>query len=180
MAEPARYRLVEDPDLPRGVVLAEPRARFVLRGDVNALRACGSVLGVTPSDVACRAVRAEPWTALWLGPDEQLLLGPEDQSANNHAALQSALAPYPHSLVDVSHRQIGLTITGTEAQDLLAAGCPLDLDLAVFPVDMCTRTVFAKAEIVLWRTCEQQFHVEVWRSYANYLVGWLRAASLNH
>jgi len=34
---------------------------------------------------------------------------------------------------------------------------------------MCTRTVFAKAEIVLWRTQPEQFHLEVWRSFAPYV-----------
>jgi glucoamylase len=34
----------------------------------------------------------------------------------------------------------------------------LDLDIEAFPVDMCTRTVFAKADIVLWRTAPDTFH----------------------
>ena len=38
---------------------------------------------------------------------------------------------------------------------------------------MCTRTVFAKAEIVLWRTAADTFRVEVWRSFADYVVGML-------
>ena len=56
---------------------------------------------------------------------------------------------------------------------LLNAGCPLDLDLAAFPVGMCTRTVLAKAEIVLWRTSAEVFHVEVWRSFASYVTEYL-------
>jgi sarcosine oxidase subunit gamma len=40
----------------------------------------------------------------------------------------------------------------------------------VFPVDACTRTVFAKAEIVLWRTGLDAFRVEVARSYCRYVV----------
>jgi sarcosine oxidase subunit gamma len=38
---------------------------------------------------------------------------------------------------------------------------------------MCTRTVVAKAEIVLWRTSEEIFHVEVWRSFAPYVTDFL-------
>jgi sarcosine oxidase, subunit gamma len=56
---------------------------------------------------------------------------------------------------------------------LLNAGCPLDLDLSAFPVGMCTRTVLAKAEIVLWRTSQDVFHVEVWRSFADYVSRFL-------
>jgi sarcosine oxidase subunit gamma len=60
---------------------------------------------------------------------------------------------------------------------LLNAGCPLDLDLAAFPVGMCTRTVLAKAEIVLWRTSAEVFHVEVWRSFASYVTEYLAEAA---
>ena len=77
----------------------------------------------------------------------------------------------PHALVDVSHRQFAVAVSGAHAADILNGACPLDLDLAEFPVGMCTRTVFAKAEIVLWRTAEETFHVEIWRSFAGYVTG---------
>jgi sarcosine oxidase, subunit gamma len=35
---------------------------------------------------------------------------------------------------------------------------------------MCTRTVFGKAEIVLWRPAEQSFRLEVWRSFSPYVA----------
>jgi sarcosine oxidase, subunit gamma len=83
------------------------------------------------------------------------------------------LSDLPHSLVDVSHRQTAFEVSGPQATLLLNAGCPLDLDLSAFPVGMCTRTVLAKAEIVLWRTSQDVFHVEVWRSFADYVSRFL-------
>ena len=53
----------------------------------------------------------------------------------------------------------------------------LDLDPAAFPVGMATRTLFTKAEIVLWRQGADTFHVEVWRSFAPYLHGLLAEAA---
>jgi sarcosine oxidase subunit gamma len=47
------------------------------------------------------------------------------------------------------------------------------LDPAAFPVGMCTRTVFAKAEIVLWRTSVDIFRLEVWRSFTDYVARYL-------
>jgi sarcosine oxidase subunit gamma len=38
---------------------------------------------------------------------------------------------------------------------------------------MCTRTVLAKADITLWRTQADAFHLEVWRSFAGYAGGLL-------
>jgi sarcosine oxidase, subunit gamma len=149
-----------------------PATRYILRGGPQAMTAAGNALGLNISEVACRAaVDGDQAAALWLGPDEQLLLGPE--RADLAATLTPALRDLPHSLVDVSHRQIALEVSGPHAAAVLNAGCPLDLDLSAFPVGMCTRTVFAKAEIVLWRTSTDVFHVEVWRSFASYLTEFL-------
>jgi len=132
----------------------------------------GGALGLTISQTACRAATGPTnLAALWLGPDEQLLLGPERYDIA--AALEPALRPLPHSLVDVSHRQTALQASGPHAVVLLNAGCPLDLDPGAFPVGMCTRTVLAKAEIVLWRTGQDEFHIEVWRSFADYVSSFL-------
>jgi sarcosine oxidase subunit gamma len=113
-----------------------------------------------------------------MGPDEYLLLDlgcgqtpPGQAEAATFNALESALLDIPHALVDISHRQFALEVSGLHAPTILSGACPLDLDLGEFPVGMCTRTVFAKADIVLWRTQEQAFHLEVWRSFAGYVTG---------
>jgi sarcosine oxidase subunit gamma len=149
-----------------------PASRYILRGNPQVMTAAGAALGLTISQIACRAAtNGSQAAALWLGPDEQLLIGPE--SADLAATLQPVLRELPHSLVEVSHRQIALEISGPHAAAVLNAGCPLDLDSSAFPVGMCTRTVFAKAEIVLWRTDETVFHVEVWRSFTSYVTEFL-------
>ncbi len=64
-------------------------------------------------------------------------------------------------------------MSGPHAATILSGACPLDLDLGEFPVGMCTRTVLAKADIMLWRTGEDSFHLEVWRSFSGYVTGLL-------
>jgi sarcosine oxidase subunit gamma len=164
-----------------------PAERYVLRGGPEVMAAAGKGLGLAVSAIACRAATNGPAgtvggpavgrqsAALWLGPDEQLLLGVE--GTNIAATLAPALRDLPHSLVDVSHRQTALEVSGPHATTLLNTGCPLDLDLTAFPVGMCTRTVLAKAEIVLWRTGENVFHIEVWRSFAAYVSAFLAEAA---
>jgi sarcosine oxidase subunit gamma len=115
---------------------------------------------------------------LWLGPDEYLLLdlAAGDDAPGNAAfanALEQALRDTPHALVDVSHRQFALEVSGAHASTILSGACPLDLDESAFPIGMCTRTVFAKADIVLWRTRSDAFHLEAWRSFAGYVGGLL-------
>jgi sarcosine oxidase subunit gamma len=147
--------------------------RMIMRGDVGAQSAAGACLGLRFSTAACRAATNGDRSALWLGPDEQLLLMPQNETADVAADLARVLAGQAYSLVDVSHRQVALQLHGPHAAWLLAAQCPLPLDGKSFPVGMCTRTVFSKAEIVLWRRATDVFHVEVWRSFAPYVAGLL-------
>jgi sarcosine oxidase, subunit gamma len=148
-----------------------PAARHILRGTPAVLSAAGEALGLSLSMPACRATAHAARAALWLGPDERLLIGEEGTALDTASRLEQALRDQPHSLVDVSHRQVALAIAGPNAASVLAAGCPLDLDSGAFPVGMCTRTVLAKAEIVLWRITDDGFHLEVWRSFAAYVSG---------
>ena len=160
-----------------------PAMRFILHGDVGARSAAASVWGVAFAEQSCRAILRGARATLWLGPDEYLLLGgldgrqvaaDESQATEAADALELALSGIPHSLVDISHRQFALQVKGPHAATILSGGCPLDLDSREFPVGMCTRTIFAKADIVLWRTQLDAFHVEVWRSFAGYVTGLLR------
>ncbi len=153
-------------------------ARYSLRGVADARAAAGRAFGVDLPTTACRAATAGARSALWLGPDEHLLIGPELEAAAIAATLGTALAGIPHSLVDISHRQVSFTVHGPHAEWLLSHGCPLDLDVAEFPVGMCTRTVFVKAEILLWRTAADAFRIEVWRSFADYVLGLLAETAI--
>ena len=154
-----------------------PARRYVLRGGVDVRSAAERALGFSVPAAPCRATLDGEQAALWLGPDEWLLIGPEAPAAGPESALRAALAPLAHSLVDVSHRQCALSVAGPQAATLLAAGCPLDLDASAFPVGMCTRTMLAKAEIVLWRTGAQLFRLEVWRSFVAYVSLFLGEAA---
>jgi sarcosine oxidase, subunit gamma len=163
-----------------------PALRFVLYADAGARVAASTAWGVRFAEEYCRAVVGDGRATLWLGPDEYLLLGRADGSAADIAAseaaatqeLERALGALPHALVNISNRQFGLEISGPHAATILNGACPLDLDLSEFPVGMCTRTVLAKADIVLWRTREDAFHLEVWRSFSGYVTGLLSEIAL--
>ena len=98
-----------------------------------------------------------------LGPDEWLLRAP----AGTMLAKGTGL---PVAITEVSDRSVCLIVEGARAAEVVAAGCPLDLER--FAVGRATRTVFETVEIILLRTGENRFEVEVWRSFAP----WLRKA----
>ena len=130
----------------------DPGPRYILRGPAGGTALGGLVLPDSPCRAAAEGTRA----ALWLGPDEWLLLGFDAPTTD-------------FALVDVGHRQLGFRLCGGTAEILLSAGVPLDLAEAAFPVGMCTRTLFEKAEIVLWRRGPQEWQIEIARSFAPYL-----------
>jgi len=176
MPDPGARR--SPPLIPASPVLRvlPPAARHVLRGGEAVRTRVQNALGIGVPSQPCRSARIGERAVLWLGPDEWLLIAPERDAASHAAALEEALASLPCSLVDVSHRQVALSVDGPQAETLLAAGCPLDLDALAFPVGMCTRTMLAKAEVVLWRTGAQSFRLEVARSFAPYVAAFLEEA----
>ncbi len=102
--------------------------------------------------------------AIWLGPDEWLVLGGREA---DYAELPAA--------VDVSANRVCLELSGDEAAAVLARGCALDLHPSVFPPGRCAQTLVARAQVILWRT-EDAFRLLVRPSFADYLRAWLRDA----
>ena len=154
-----------------GLAALPPATRLSVRvsTDPTALEAA---LGVVMPREACRASVHGDRAALWLGPDEVLFIAPD--------GLASALmtATEGQSVVDISHRNVGIEVSGPFAVLALNAFCALDLSEATFPIGMCTRTLLGKAEVVLWRTGTETFRVEVWRSVAPYVWRCLEEARL--
>jgi sarcosine oxidase, subunit gamma len=150
--------------------LLPPAARFILHGDPAVRAALAPVWPAPFSEEACRAGVLGSRASLWLGPDEFLLLdlAPPVDTQALAAQLDGQIGALPHALVDIGHRQCAIEISGPNAAAIINSACPLDLDPGEFPVNMCTRTVLAKAEIVLWRTAPELFHLEVWRSFVDY------------
>jgi sarcosine oxidase subunit gamma len=162
--------------LPAGAQALPFATRLNLRGGPDVIGPVAQAFGVEPPTKPLSSAAAGARAALWLGPDEWLLIA-EEAAGDLGAKLEAALGGVFHTLVDVSHRQVGLWVEGAKAERLLASGCPLDLDLSAFPVGMSTRTLFVKAEIGLWRPVETGFHIEVLRSFAPYVAHMLNEAA---
>ncbi|MCJ8521331.1 sarcosine oxidase subunit gamma [Pseudorhizobium tarimense] len=159
------------------IIPAAPAERVSLRArpeDVTALSSALELeLPTKPKTSATNNMR----TALWLGPDEWLVIGDGEGESGLMAAC--AASGVLCSAVDVSHRNTAIWVEGAGAAAAINAGCPLDLSLKAFPVGACTRTIFGKVEIVLLRTGEESFRVEVWRSFSDYAYALLAEGALD-
>ncbi len=153
-----------------------PTARLSVRGGAEAAQRIGRAFGLDLPITLLRAAEAERRAALRLGPDEWMLFAPDPDPALA-GRLEAALGGEPGCVVDVSHRETGLDVSGAGVAAVLNTGCPLDLGLAAFPVGMCTRTLLGKADIVLWRRRETAFRLSCWRSFSPYVLDFLREAA---
>lgn len=166
------------------VTPAEPATRLSLRAPAGSVAALSKALGVKlPEKPKTSAVSKAGFidrrngdgtrAVLWLGPDEWLVL---DFNGRDPIADCAGTKVF-HSAVDISHRNTAIVVSGAGAEATLNAGCPQDLSLAAFPVGACSRTVLGKAEVVLWRTAEDTFRVECWRSFSDYVFTFLAEAA---
>ncbi|MDX6750138.1 sarcosine oxidase subunit gamma family protein (plasmid) [Geminicoccaceae bacterium 1502E] len=157
--------------LPRGT-------RFSLRLRPAAASRLGSVAGFRLDQDINRMTTTGERRSLRLGPDEWLLLAPEEEGEDLAAAIAGELGETFHALVDVGHREVAFEVEGPSAAEVINSGCPLDLREAAFAAGSATRTLLAKADIVLARPGEAPvWRVECGRSFAAYVEGWLKEAA---
>ena len=158
--------------------LAQVNIRLDAKGEApdSAALALGLQLPLEPNTV----VRAGELTALWLGPDEWLVVGPPDTQQDLESRIRAATGDQPVAVTDVSAQRTTLLVTGPRARDLLAHGCSLDLHPRVFGAGRCAQTTLARTQIVLVARDEPRagFWVLVRSSFAGYLADWLVDAAV--
>jgi len=117
-----------------------------------------------------------------LGPDEWLLIGPDEDCASTMAMLETALSGRHFQLVDVSDYYTGVDLTGPEARNLLSKLMVIDLHLRAFSAGRAVSSVLAKAGVWLWMTSDEEmpagpaFRIIVRRSLADYVWSLLAEA----
>lgn len=161
----------------RGVALAEwPFVTMVNVRVDPASAAAGRIektLGA-PLPRECGRISAYgPHTAVWLGPDEWLVLS-QTEVAPVVAELTEALAGDAGSVVDVSANRTTLELGGPAARQVLEKGCPLDLHPRAFGPGRAVSTTVGPVPVLLWQVNEAPtYRLFPRASFADYLARWL-------
>ena len=109
---------------------------------------------------------------LWLGPSEWLIWTTAREDVLS--ALDGGLAGIHSAVADVSDYYAILRLSGDLAREVLAHGCPLDLDASVFGSGSCAQSRFRAAAILLHCADDAPtYDVQVRWSYAEYLRRYL-------
>lgn len=129
-------------------------------------------------------VKANTWAgdtnrcALWLGPDEWLVVAPPGQNEALAAGLRESLAGMHCSVVDLSANRTIIELGGSDARIVLAKGCPLDLHRDAFADGQCAQSLLAKSQVIL--QCVDRgdaIRLFVRISFAHYVAEWLLDAA---
>lgn len=156
--------------------LPESRAYINLRGKPGAegfADAAAAALG-QPLPMEVNTLTDGPHRCYWLGPDEWLVTTASDNAGPLLGQLDRQLAGTHTAVNDVSGGNVAMHLAGPQALDILATGCTLDLDAAVFRPGACAQTGLAKASVLIGLLDDSPtFELIVRRSFADYLERWL-------
>jgi heterotetrameric sarcosine oxidase gamma subunit len=170
-----RMRL-ESVDGPRGVRLREwPFLTMVALRAVatsSAARRLSDCLGVELPRSAGGVAVSDAHTVLWLGPDEWLLVSPEEGDRLVRR-LQVAVVDGPGCAVDVSANRTVLELSGPSARNVLEKGCPADLHPRSFGPGQAVTTTVGPVALVLWQVGRTSYRLIPRSSFADYLARWL-------
>lgn len=138
--------------------------------------ALGFALPTTPNTVA-----GDPdgRHALWLGPDEWLVVGPAGSAAAIGAAIRDAAEGAFVTTTDVSANRTAVELAGPAARAILASGMPLDLHPRAFGPGSCAQTLLSRVGVIVHQVADTpRYRLWVRPSFARYLAAWLTDAAI--
>ena len=111
---------------------------------------------------------------LWLGPDEFLVIAPEeDQQGTLAASLVAALNDAAGQVIDLSSNRTSFELAGPSARAVLEKSCAADLHPRSFTTGTAITTEIGKIPTILWKTGDESFLIFPRSSFADYLGRWL-------
>ncbi|GAB3580347.1 sarcosine oxidase subunit gamma [Calidifontibacter terrae] len=137
-----------------------------------------SLGGPLPSAVGQVTHVGEDRDVLWLGPDEFLLIAPDEADGGPNptslaSELERSLGNLPGQVVDLSANRTTLELKGSHAQQVLDKSCRLDLDLVSFPAGTAVVTLLGAVGVILWRSSADTWRILPRSSFAVHVARWL-------
>jgi sarcosine oxidase subunit gamma len=147
--------------------------KLILRGAPAAVAdAVQGALGLPLPDALSSTATGDA-AALWLGPDEWMIVSAEAQAAEVSAKAAAGLAGRHHQVVDVGDYYTVVEARGEKARPALMKLTTLDLHPRAFRPGMVAGSVFGRANATVWLRQDQEeagvFWLFIRWSMADYL-----------
>lgn len=142
----------------------------------QSLESCGFVAPPTPNSMTKKGKNR----AIWLGPDETLLICGTNQEAKIHKNISQSFEKKHFAATIISDALRLYDLKGKYVRDMLAKGCSLDLHHTIFIKGQSAQTQIGHAQVIL--ACENQHHIILIcrTSFSDYMETWLKDASLEY
>ena len=114
-------------------------------------------------------------TLLWTGPGQWFAVSASLEPEALRAKLEERLSSSDGTISDLSHARTVLRVSGAAWKDLLAKGCPADID-AMAPGD-CVASLLSHFTVVIHCLSADSADVYVFRSFGASLWEWLRGGA---
>ncbi len=163
---------------PDGLKELSPHAQVNLRGDIgdsSFAEAVKSATGIDLPETPNKVATGKDFKALWLSPDEWLLIGAGEATALIQS-LEEALAGQHVAVNDVSANRTIFELSGPYCHQVLMKSSEVDFHPRVFAPGDCVQTLIAKSQAIVEQVGEGAFHIYVRSSFSRYVGAWLAEA----
>jgi len=114
-------------------------------------------------------------TLLWTGPGQWFAVSESLDARGLVGALEERLSPSDATVSDLSHARTVVRVGGPAWRELLAKGCPADID-ALAPGD-CVASLLSHFTVIIHCVVDEHADVYVFRSFGASLWEWLRGGA---
>mgnify|MGYP000669222720 CR=1 FL=1 len=158
----------------------KPIMKLIIRGKTkNFITAIGKNLNMVLPTEANTSTTAEKLTALWLSPDEWMLISNETVSKDSNTyqvedeLIKNISKAKLGAVTDVSDQFVMLNIKGSKVFDLFATGSPFNFNEFKNKKGSVVQTILLHIDVIIHLTEINNVNLFVRRSFSEHLQSWL-------
>lgn len=152
---------------------------ITLRGDLASAAIVRGVKSATGAKMPAdrNIATATKGSALWMSPDELLLIVDYASVDDTVAKLSKSIGKTHHLAVNVSDARAVFDLSGKGLRDVLAKGAPADVSADALPVGEIRRTRIGQLPVAFWFSTDTTAHLICFRSVGAHVFDWLTNAA---
>ena len=151
-----------------------------IRADKSAGKIIKSITGCTFPPAANKFTTAGERHAVWLGPDEFIIICEAGKDEELASAIHTSFGSLNAAVTNITDALAAFYLKGAAVRQVLAKGCALDLHHSSFTSDDAAQTLLSHAAVTVMALADDEFIVICRTSFASYLHDWFLDAALEY
>ena len=151
-----------------------------MRADKTAGKMIKSITGCTFPPAANKFTTAGERHAVWLGPDEFIIICEAGKDEELASAIHASFGSRHATVTNITDALAAFHLKGAAVRQVLAKGCALDLHHNSFIPGDAAQTLISHAAVTIMSLATDEFIVICRTSFASYIHDWLLDAALEY